>query len=376
MKMRFLLPPLSLLTATVLAVDPPAAPAAATAAQAPVDLAAYKTADELYKYFEKVQNQPDETPQQITEDDAAAIRYFARISDTATAFAKAYPSDPRRWRALLSGFDADLQKRRIEKSGRPGDGARDRARLDGIVNAADAPAAIKAEAAFTRVMTYVDEANTGEAGEAVYAEFYKEAGAFLAKNTDPAEATRMKMIELHVLSQDRTKHGDEVLKALAADAEGQVATKAREIIAKRTAVAELKIKPVELEFTAVGGETVDLAKMRGKVILVDFWASWCAPCLAEVPNIAAIYGKLRGEGFEVIGISLDEDKDQMTAITRRHKMSWPQYFDGQGFKNKISARYGIDAIPVTWLIDKKGVLRESNLHGPALEEAVTRLLKE
>lgn len=378
MKMRFSLWPALLLSTAIItasAADPAPAPPA-VAASKPVDLSAYKTADELYKYFEKVQNQPEQTPQQITDDDAAAVKYFTTITETADAFAKAYPADPRRWRALLAGFDADLQKRRILRTGRPTDGAEDRARLDAMLKAADAPADVKSEAAFTRVMTYVDEINTGAAPETVYGEFYAQAATFLGKNTDPAEDTRMKMIELHVLAQDRTKHGDEVLKALVSDKDGQVALKAREITAKRVAVGELKTKPVELEFTAVGGEAVNLASMRGKVILVDFWASWCAPCLAEIPNVAAAYNKLHDKGFEVIGISLDDDKDQMLAAVKRHKMAWPQYFDGQGFKNKISSRYGIDAIPVTWLIDKKGLLRESNLHGPALEEAVSRLLGE
>jgi thiol-disulfide isomerase/thioredoxin len=285
----------------------------------------------------------------------------------------AYPNDPRRWRALMTGFEADQQLRRLKNSAQPEDGVKDRARLDAIMKDPDAPAEIRSEAAFTRVMTYISELSFGEGA---YINFYREAAAFMAKNTDPKEASRMKMIELHVIAQDPSPRGDDMLKPLVSDADEKVAKVATDLANKRSTIAGLRTKPVDLAFTAADGQEVDLAKMRGKVILVDFWASWCGPCLAEMPNVVAIYKKLHDQGFEVIGISLDDNKDNMAAAIKRQKMTWPQYFDGLGWENKIGRRYGIDAIPATWLIDKKGVVRESNLRGPKLEAAVTRLLQE
>ncbi len=113
-------------------------------------------------------------------------------------------------------------------------------------------------------------------------------------------------------------------------------------------------KPLDLKFTAVDGTKVDLADLRGKVVLIDFWATWCPPCREEVPNVVAAYKKYHDQGFDVIGISLDQDKDKLLAFTKDHGMVWPQYFDGQGWDNSISKSFGIDSIPAMWLVGKDG----------------------
>jgi len=119
-------------------------------------------------------------------------------------------------------------------------------------------------------------------------------------------------------------------------------------------------KPLDLKYTAVDGTAVDLSKMRGKVVLVDFWATWCPPCRGEVPNVVAAYKKYHDQGFEVVGVSLDENKDALLAFTKENGMVWPQYFDGKGWSNEISKGFGINSIPAMWLVGKDGKVLTTN----------------
>jgi thiol-disulfide isomerase/thioredoxin len=134
-------------------------------------------------------------------------------------------------------------------------------------------------------------------------------------------------------------------------------------------------KPVDIQYTALDGRQVDLAKMKGKVVLIDFWATWCGPCVGEVPNVKAAYEKLHGQGFEIVGISFDESKDKLADFVQDKGLAWPQYFDGKGWGNKFGQEFGINSIPSMWLIDKHGNLCDQNARG-ALEEKVSKLLAE
>ena len=118
-------------------------------------------------------------------------------------------------------------------------------------------------------------------------------------------------------------------------------------------------KPLDLKFTAVDGRQVDLAQLRGKVVLIDFWATWCPPCVAISPDIAGLYKKYHDKGFEVIGVSADSDKQALINFVKKEGAPWPQYFETSQ-DNVLLEKLGIDSFPTLWLVDKKGVVVDSN----------------
>ena len=112
---------------------------------------------------------------------------------------------------------------------------------------------------------------------------------------------------------------------------------------------------------------------ESQVVLLDFWATWCPPCVEEVPELVATYEKFRGQGFEIVGISLDENKAAFEKFTTENKMTWPQFFDGKGWENELAKRFGIQTVPTMWLLDREGKLVDASPRG-RLEEAVSAAL--
>lgn len=115
--------------------------------------------------------------------------------------------------------------------------------------------------------------------------------------------------------------------------------------------------PLDIRFTALDGREVNLAALKGRVVLVDFWATDCRPCVEETPNIKAVYEKFHAKGFEIVGISLDEKESALRRFIRDKSLPWPQYFDGKGWENRFALQYGIFSIPAMWLVDRRGNLR-------------------
>ena len=132
-------------------------------------------------------------------------------------------------------------------------------------------------------------------------------------------------------------------------------------------------KPLDMKFTALDGREVDLSQMKGKVVLIDFWATWCGPCVREIPSVKKTYDELRKQGFEIIGISMDSDKKKLESFLAKNDMPWPQFFDGKGWKTSLAQEHGISSIPAMWLVDKKGKLVDQNARS-GLEEKVKKYL--
>ncbi len=142
-----------------------------------------------------------------------------------------------------------------------------------------------------------------------------------------------------------------------------------------TKVVEGEIFP-DFSVVATDGEPLSLGQYRGKVVLIDFWATWCGPCLQELPNLQAIYERHHAEGFEVVGISLDKSRAALDGLVGRQRLPWRQFFDGKGWDNELSSRYGIRSLPATFLIDREGKVIATGLRGRELATAVAAAVKK
>lgn len=135
------------------------------------------------------------------------------------------------------------------------------------------------------------------------------------------------------------------------------------------------------KFIDVTGETPDGRKIalsdyigKNKVVLIDFWASWCGPCIKEMPHVVEAYKLYKDKGFEIVGISLDEDKADWTKALKTLDMTWPQMSDLQGWQSKLGAAYSVTSIPFTLLVDQEGNIIAENLRGNALTQKLKEVL--
>lgn len=251
--------------------------------------------------------------------------------------------------------------------------------------AATSPVITELQALIAKVKTKL---NAGQKTEEALSAELKEFDALLAahkteKTDEVAQVLVMKAM-LYAQVFENLDQAQVLLKQLKADfPETEAGKSVDKIIGmldkqKESLQAKANLKPggvfPDFKETDIAGKPLSLSNYKGKVVLVDFWATWCGPCVKELPNVIAAYKKYHDKGFEIVGISLDQDRASLDKFIKDNGMTWVQYFDGKGWESKLGQKYGISSIPSTYLLDGDGKIIATDLRGPALEEELAKRL--
>jgi len=174
------------------------------------------------------------------------------------------------------------------------------------------------------------------------------------------------------------KNKDAYKQALEEVAKAYPATKAGHLAACKVQASELAAGSDPVAFTAkdLDGKSVSPADYKGKVLLIDFWATWCGPCMGELPNVLKAYEQYHDKGFEILGVSLDRDGDRakLESVMKEKGMTWRQIYDGKWWASEIAVLHDVQAIPFTILIGRDGKVVGTNLRGEKLGPAVAEAL--
>jgi len=145
---------------------------------------------------------------------------------------------------------------------------------------------------------------------------------------------------------------------------------------------EPRNKSPEIKLPNTKGDTIALSSLKGKLVLIDFWGTWCAPCVAEQAELAKLYNKYKqstftnGKGFEIYGVSLDAKKSNWESFITTNKINWIQVSDLKFWRSPVAKTYNIQALPFNILMDGSGIIVAKNLHGIDLEKGIARFLRK
>ncbi len=300
-----------------------------------------------------------------------SVEYAAPIEEklhaAAGAFARDYPGSTHRWDAALLElktvfFPTPPDERRAVF-------AEQERKLATLANDPGASEAVKMAAERAVVRQRLDHLDLVETpAEAGVLE--ARVAALIARNPTDPKLAALQLRRLDLLAKIDPVRSDALLNSLADDPDPKVASAARGRVARQA----LGQTALDWNFTDVAGNAFRAEQYRGKVVVVEFWASWCPDCLREMPKVREAYQRYHARGLEIVGVSLDKDKEALTGFTKKHALPWPQYFDGKGWDNDLAVRYGVRGIPELWVVDQSGRVVATGLHGDDLDARVTRLL--
>lgn len=328
-------------------------------------------ADQAWSEFEQIR--ATVIPVDATKDEKNA-RWKTKVENlrrVGAAFLDDYPDDPRRWavavhlrenlpwpdpQSPLSAFDArlrDLTVAAVEQSELPGE-IREQASLLTIEDEMVCAGLSGTRERWLAIQPLLD-AHQQRFGVSPW-----------------MKLTQMRYLErLETLAPEAAQA---IVERLAASPHVEL----RSVASVRRFLGGLRTGPMELRFSALDGREVDFEKLRGKVVLLYFWATWCQPCVVELPALLDLYRRHAAGGFEIVGVSLDRPgaREKLTAFVRQHEVPWPQHFELEpGGRNTLAEKFGINAIPTKFLFDRSGRLAVPSLRGDGLAVEVERLLQ-
>jgi thiol-disulfide isomerase/thioredoxin len=300
-----------------------------------------------------------------------AVEFYAgrnkALHDAAADFAQNFPNDVHEPQAMLWKLDT---------TDFPGSSEQKLALLhhnevdaQSLENDAALPANLRYQAERIILMQWLDNPELVKTSDQASG-IENRIAELLQKNPQEPRATTFQLARAGLMLHFDHDKGIALLQELAKSSDQNLAKAAAAQLKK----AELIGKPLDLQFESVDGSPVDLAALRGKVVLIDFWASWCPDCIRETPTVRSVYQKYKDKGFAVIGISLDKDQQAMSNYIARKLIPWPQYFDGKGWGNDFAARFGVRAIPELWLINQRGEVVATDVSADQLEAKVSQMM--
>ena len=343
------------------------------------------TADELFQKVTEARNA--RIPESVSKE--GRLEWYAAQEDRASRLAEElflkFPTGSHRWQAL--GLIGTLRRKFDGPNAGSELAAWNRHQADvrrQIIDSAEAPEEVVANVYVSELRPFLQE--TPASTDRVQAEELLSALAKRAPNAG-----------LRVYAESSYLNGLLRRDAVAAEAYARrISNDPNPNVAKvgqqKVAVIELRKHPIDLKRTAFDGREVDFKALRGKVVLIDFWATWCVPCMEQMPEIKRVYAKYRDLGLEVIGVTddipprdpknpraVEKTPAQLSAFLEKEGMPWPQIWDMTSTIERRGPKellllFGVSSLPTTFLVDKEGRIFSSDNHGEKLEAHVRHLL--